>query len=372
MNDNILAKSRRVEWIGEIPSPWKVGKLYQYGRLTNGSTPSKSEAKYWANGTIPWMSSGEVNKKIIKEIDAKISQLGFDNSSLEILPVGTVMIGLNGQGKTKGTVGILEVETTCNQGLCAIIPTDSLLSKYLYYFLETQYKPLRGLVGEGQRNGLSVSFMSRYPVIIPPLKEQKLISRYLDKKTEQIDSLIERIQKKIQLLKEQRTALINQCVTKGLDPNVEMKDSGVEWIGEVPKHWGIKRLKYVAKHINEKRLPNEGEVKISPENVESHTGKVTNFFSKYETEGQVFKKGDTLLNKLGVHLNKVVFCESDGLSMGEMIVIRPNRINKKYIFRALGSQRYIDYLDSLSEGVILPRVPIEDIMNSIIPVPPPP
>ena len=79
---------------------------------------------------------------------------------------------------------------------------------------------------------------------LPPFEEQKLISRYLDKKTEQIDCLVEKIQRKIELLKEQRTTLINQCVTKGLDPNVEMKDSGVEWIGDIPKHWDVTKLKY--------------------------------------------------------------------------------------------------------------------------------
>lgn len=89
------------------------------------------------------------------------------------------------------------------------------------------------------------SIFSHYP----PANEQKLISRYLDKKNKQIDSLIEKIQKKIELLKEQRTSLINQCVTKGLDPNVEMKDSGVEWIGEIPKHWEITKLKYNGKVI---------------------------------------------------------------------------------------------------------------------------
>ena len=83
------------------------------------------------------------------------------------------------------------------------------------------------------------------PSLYPPIDEQKLISRYLDKKIKQIDSLIEKIQKKIELLKEQRTSLINQCVTKGLDPNVEMKDSGVERIGEIPKHWSVKKLPWV-------------------------------------------------------------------------------------------------------------------------------
>lgn len=155
------------------------------------------------------------------------------------------MMALNGQGKTKGTVGLLRVESTCNQSLCGMIPHEKLSSEFLYFYLESQYRTLRGLVGEGQREGISVSFLSRYPVVIPPLEEQQLISRYLDKKTQQIDSLIEKIQKKIELLKEQRTSLINQCVTKGLYPNVEMKDSGVEWIGDIPKHFQRIRLKHL-------------------------------------------------------------------------------------------------------------------------------
>ena len=84
-------KNSKIDWIGEVPSNWKVGKLYQYSRLTNGSTPSKNKEEYWENGIIPWMTSGEVNKKFIKSIDLKISKKGFENSSLEILPSGTVI-----------------------------------------------------------------------------------------------------------------------------------------------------------------------------------------------------------------------------------------------------------------------------------------
>lgn len=96
-----------------------------------------------------------------------------------------------------------------------------------------------------QKN-ISMDDIQRLDVFIPPLKEQKLIARYLDKKTEQIDLMIEKIQKKIELLKEQRTSLINQCVTKGLDPNAPMKDSGVEWISDIPKHWDVTKLKRVS------------------------------------------------------------------------------------------------------------------------------
>jgi type I restriction enzyme S subunit len=87
----------------------------------------------------------------------------------------------------------------------------------------------------------------KIPSLYPPIDEQKLISRYLDKKTNQIDSLVEKIHKKIELLKEQRTSLINHYVTKGLDPNVEMKDSGIEWIGDIPKHWKIVSTKRLFK-----------------------------------------------------------------------------------------------------------------------------
>jgi type I restriction enzyme, S subunit len=249
-------KSSGVEWIGEIPKHWKVGKLYQYGKLYSGSTPLSTEEKYWENGDIPWMSSGEINKKIIREIDGRITQLGREKCNSPMLPVHTVMMGLNGQGKTKGTVGILEIETTCNQSLCGIVFNNEVIPYYQYYFLETQYYNLRGLVGEGQREGISVSFLKLYPTIIPPVPEQEQIVKYLDEKTSQIDGLISVTEKKIELLKQKRTSLINEVVTKGLNKDVELKDSGVEWIGEIPSHWSFVKLKYEY-NIQKGKLPSE-------------------------------------------------------------------------------------------------------------------
>lgn len=126
---------------------------------------------------------------------------------------------------------------------------DRVSPQYLDYLLRTdryvfEYRKLSKGIQESRMRLYDDYFLSM-KVVVPPLEEQKLISRCLDKKTEQIDSLIEKIQKKIELLKEQRTSLINQCVTKGLDPNVKMKDSGVEWIGEIPSGWNLVRLKYL-------------------------------------------------------------------------------------------------------------------------------
>ena len=124
-------------------------------------------------------------------------------------------------------------------------------SQYWTYFYQTidDHKGLKPYY-TGLRKVVRYDTFMGIEVYSPPLEEQQLISRYLDKKTKQIDSLIKKIQKKIELLKEQRTSLINQCVTKGLDPNVEMKDSGVEWFGEIPSHWKLTKLGYLGSCSN--------------------------------------------------------------------------------------------------------------------------
>jgi len=213
LNPNVEMKDSGVEWIGEIPSHWKTGKLYQYSEMSNGSTPSRVKPEYWENGTIPWMSSGEINKKKIREIDGRITKEGFENSSTKLLPIGTVMMGLNGQGKTKGTVGILEIETTCNQSLCGMIFKDVIYPMFSYYYLDSQYYHIRGLVGEGQREGISVSFLGRYPFVVPPLSEQQQIVSHLDEQTQLIDNTISIEEKRIELLKEYRQSLISEVVT---------------------------------------------------------------------------------------------------------------------------------------------------------------
>ncbi|MDC0866098.1 restriction endonuclease subunit S [Candidatus Pelagibacter sp.] len=239
---------------------------------------------------------------------------------------------------------------------------------YFYQMLDDK-KGLRPFYTGLRKVVRSETFMG-IEVFSPPLEEQKLISRYLDKKTEQIDKLIDKIQKKIELLKEQRTSLINQCVTKGLNPNIEMKDSGVEWIGKMPKHWNIKKLKYVSNQISQKRLPVDGDIKISPENVESGTGEITNYYSDYDTEGQIFQSGDILFNKLRVYLSKVVLCDFDGLSMGEMIIIRPVHVISNFLHKILSSNGLINHVNSLSEGVKLPRPSVSGILDTFLPIPP--
>ena len=150
----------------------------------------------------------------------------------------------------------------------------------------------------------------------------------------------------------------------------EYKESGVEWIGEIPAHWEIGKIKYIATFVSQKSTPETDAIKISPENVESETGKVLDFHSPYDSVGVKFQAGDVLFNKLRVYLGKVVFAEYSGYSLGEMIVIRPSvRDTGKYIFYLMLSCRFIEYCNSISEGVKMPRTNVDDILNAQIPTP---
>ena len=149
----------------------------------------------------------------------------------------------------------------------------------------------------------------------------------------------------------------------------EYKESGVEWIGEIPIHWKIGKIKHIATLVSEKSTPETNAIKISPENVESETGKILDFYSSYDAVGVKFQTGDVLFNKLRVYLNKVVFAEYDGYSLGEMIVIRPSLQDMgKYLFYLMLSNRFIEYCNAISYGVRMPRTAVDDILNAQIPM----
>lgn len=246
---NPLVDSKLVN-IGHIPQNWYIAKIKYFAGLQAGGTPSKDKPEYWEDGNINWMSSGEVNNEFVYETKNKITELGLRNSNATLLPTNSVMMALNGQGKTKGTVAILKVETTCNQSLVAFITNEiNLHYLYLYYFLKYNYKFIRGLVGDGLRDGISLGLLKSLKICIPTYDEQKKIGDFLYRKEKEIKALISQKEKLIKLLEKQRQSIITEAVTKGLNPNVKMKDSGVEWIGEIPEHWIKTKFKYITNKI---------------------------------------------------------------------------------------------------------------------------
>ena len=168
-------------------TPEQAPKEYTLGEVTvdiySGATPSKEKREYWVNGTIPWMSSGEVNLGQVYEVEGRITQLGYDKCSTKMVPEGSVVIALAGQGKTRGTVAILRTSVCTNQSLAALVPQKEIVSgEYLYYYLKTQYAKLREVsAGDGTRGGLNLKMLKAYKVVIPSHKAQDQIVAILDR-----------------------------------------------------------------------------------------------------------------------------------------------------------------------------------------------
>ena len=168
-------------------------KLGEIGKCVAGATPSTKVPEYWEGGNIPWMSSGEVHQKIVNHTANFITQEGYENASTKMLPVGTIVIALAGQGKTRGSVAITAIELCTNQSLCGVmISNPQILNKYVYYYMSTRYDDLRRISsGDGTRGGLNLKMISSYSVPIPSLSEQQRIVSTLDTFTSLITKLQE-------------------------------------------------------------------------------------------------------------------------------------------------------------------------------------
>jgi type I restriction enzyme S subunit len=151
----------------------------------SGATPASGMVDYWKEGTIPWLSSGEVNKGTVYDTDKMITQAGYDSCSTKMVPPGAVVIALAGQGKTRGLVARTRISLCTNQSLCAVITKESMNSDFLYYFLKTQYQQLRSASsGDGGRGGLNLQIIRGFRVPVPSLEVQREVVRVLDTFTE--------------------------------------------------------------------------------------------------------------------------------------------------------------------------------------------
>lgn len=247
-------KESGIDWIGQIPEEWDLGKVKFFSKISAGATPDRNNIFFW-NGDINWMSSGEVNQEVVTHTAETITTLALKRTSTKLLPIGTVMLALNGQGKTKGTAAVLAIETASNQSLASFIVDDKRVNNiYLYYFFKANYSNIRGLKGD-DRDGLNLQLVSNIIIPLLDIKEQKKIADFLDKKTAQLDKGKALLEEQIQKLKDYRASLIYETVTKGLDKTVPMKDSGIGWIGQVPEGWGVKAIKYIFDEIGSGSTP---------------------------------------------------------------------------------------------------------------------
>ena len=174
---------------------WVLKRIGDFTGCTAGGTPSTAIASYWG-GSIRWMSSGELNLKRVSEVAGRITEDGLRNSSAQMLPPRCVLIGLAGQGKTRGTVAMNAVELCTNQSIAAIFPSPAFVSEYLFYNLDARYDELRDLSsGEGGRGGLNLTLIKSILVPLPPIPEQTAIAEVLSDMDAELEALEQRREK---------------------------------------------------------------------------------------------------------------------------------------------------------------------------------
>lgn len=178
---------------------WEEKKIGDLCSLMTGGTPNRSKKEYFENGAIRWLVSGDVNMKEILDCDGRVTELGMKNSNAKYLPINSVMIALNGQGKTRGMVAMLRSKATCNQSLVSIYPKDAkkMLPEYVYHNLNVRYDEIRKITGDtgNDRRGLNMPLIRNIKIQYPKsIQEQKnLINKFekLSKETKRLEKIYE-------------------------------------------------------------------------------------------------------------------------------------------------------------------------------------
>jgi type I restriction enzyme S subunit len=378
-------KDSSIEWIGDVPSHWESWKIsHAFNRIGSGTTPESGNPIYHENGTINWLNTGDLNDGVLDSCSKKITTKALnDYSSLKLFPTGSLVMAM--YGATIGKTAILNFETTTNQACCVFCDSSIIDLKFLqYWFIGNKEQIINLAIGGGQPN-ISQNILKVIRVWCPDYSEQGSLTKFLDHKTSQIDHLIAKKEQFIQLLEEERVAVINQAVTKGLDLTVPIKDSGIEWLGEIPEHWESYRIDWVAKIVRGNTGFRKDELLDSGEYVALQYGKTYkvdivdnsfNFFvnSEFYKESQIVTKGDTILISTSETIEDLghtcyYINENKGLLGGEQILLKPNRtvLYEKYLYQY--ARQFCRELQKYAKGLKVFRFSTHDLKQIFIAIP---
>ena len=361
-------KDSGIDWLGEIPESWDTKRLKYVLSERNERSKTGDEpllmvsqkyglvirADYHDKATVAFSS---IDNKIVYKNDLVFNKLKahlgvFYKSEIDLKGIVSPDYAVY---KSKAYVEDLKFLE-----LLFKLPT------YIQQFIIRATGVAEGLIR------LYTNELFDLPIPIPPLAEQKNILKFIDNNFTQIDQAIALKQQQIAKLEEYKQVVIQNAVTKGLSPDAPMKDSGVDWIGNIPEHWGVKRLMFVTENFNKKVLSSESDLPyLGMESIESKTGQLSNESSEAEGLAAYFKKGQILFGKLRPYLAKVYLTNSEGLCSTEFMVmsVRPE-ISNTFLKYQLLSNRFIAQVNSSTYGTKMPRANAEYIKRQSVTLPP--
>lgn len=368
-------KDSEVKWLGKIPSHWEVTALKRLCKVCTGGTPSMKNPMFYENTSFPWFTPGDFGNSFkLQGSERKLSNLAIEEGACRIFPENTVyLIGIGG---TVGKVAYFNQIASCNQQINALI-TNGILHSYLTYYLFSIKKEIVRIASASTLPIINQTKTGYLPCVLPSFTEQHTIVTYLDTKVNKIDSYIATAEKKIAALDELKKVTIANAVTHGIHPNVPMKDSGIRWIGEVPKHWEIRKLSQVAfehyisnKTIHHQNLLSLSYGKIIRKDINTTDGLLPASFDGY----QIIEPGNIILRltdlqndhrslRVGL-VPEVGIITSAYLCLGVRIMIKSN-----YLYFQLHSYDIKKLFYSMGDG-LRQSLNYEGIRKLFIVVPP--
>jgi restriction endonuclease S subunit len=357
-------KDSGIEWIGKVPENWEIKFIKSvtdiFGRI--GFRGYKAEDIIDdENGAISLSPSNILDNKICFNNSTYITwEKYYESPEIMIFNGDIIFCKTASVGKCAFVENIKHCATLNPQLI--VFKKIRCSSKYFYYCLISDFiiTQINLSVSGNVVPTLTQQQINNFRIQMPPIQEQDIIADFLDQKTSEIDNIIADKEKLIQLLHEKRQAIISEAVTKGLDKNVPLKDSGVEWIGEIPEHWEVRKLKYLAQIIVEKAsIKDINRPYIGLENIETRIGKLRSTLSEEEQsiegESLLFKPYDVLFGKLRPYLAKCIVSEFYGRCTSELLVLRCKKMLPQYLYYFILSDMFINIVNSSTYGAKMPR-----------------
>lgn len=360
-------KDSGIEWIGQIPENWNISKLKNFNKIIMGQSPS-SEDYNLDNIGFPFLQgNADFTNLYPKERVYTKSATKF-SKPLDILFSVRAPVGEKNIANKRYAIG---------RGLCAICPMSHIM-KYVWYFLDVVKKELDSISSGSTFDSVSVAEIKNACYVFPEITEQQKIADYLDKRCEKIDTAIDNQKQIIEKLKEYKQSSITETVTKGLNPNVKLKDSGIEWIGSIPEHWEIKKLKYLFK-IKKNIAGKEGfdilsvtQSGIKIKDISTNEGQIAQDYSKY----QIVNINDFIMNHMDLLTGFVDCSHFNGVTSPDYRVfcqIEPttnSNLYYNYIFQQCYKNKIFYGLGQGVSGLGRWRLPSDMFLNFTLPQPP--
>ena len=374
-------KNSGVEWIGEVPEHWEVCKIKRLSIVKRGASPRPIENPIYFddNGQYAWVRISDVtdSKKYLYSTTQKLSKLG---ASLSVkMHSGEIFLSIAG---TVGKPIITKIDCCIHDGF-VWFPNLKLEPEFLYYVFMSG-RPYLGLGKLGTQLNLNTETVGYISIPIPEGKEIIEIVSYLDSRCGEVDKVISTQEKRISLLQELKQSIITHAVTKGLNPDVKMKDSGIEWIGEVPEHWEICKIKHIGKihgrvgyrGYTTADLVQEGEgaltiggKHISKCTLDLSDAEYISWSKYYESPEIMVTKGDILIAQRG-SLGKSALIKED---IGEatinpsLVLLNSIKFNPTFLHYILLSDSVITTICLLNTSTAVPMITQNQIANIMIP-----